>query len=77
MEKVKWWEYSLNEKGVYIRENGEYVKEEGIGLFRQFGIAYEEFESGPGQYSTAIIELQDGTIKNIPVEQIRFIKGGK
>ena len=44
----------------------------GEATFHEFGVDYEEFESGPGNYSTAIIELPDGSVKNIPVEQIKF-----
>ena len=42
------------------------------GKFHGFGIDYEEFESGPGNFSTAIVELEDGEVINIPVELIRF-----
>ncbi len=42
--------------------------------FHTFGVDYEEFETGAGNFSTAIIELDDGTIKNVPVEHIKFIK---
>ena len=45
----------------------------GEGVFHKWGVEFEEFESGPGNYSTAIIELDDGTVKNIPVELIKFI----
>lgn len=45
-----------------------------VGLFHQFGCDYEEFETGPGNYSTAIVEMEDGTIKNIPVQDVEFIK---
>ena len=78
MRKVEWWEYKRDEKGVYVRdETGGYEKVRGKGMFRRFGIDYEEFENGPGNYSTAIIELQDGTIKNIPVENIKFVESDK
>lgn len=44
----------------------------GNGIFHQFGSDYEEFESGPGNYSTAIIEMPDGSVKNVPAELIVF-----
>ena len=44
----------------------------GSGLFHQFGCAYEEFETGVGNYSTAIVEMPDGSVKNVPVELIIF-----
>ena len=45
----------------------------GTAIFHQFGVDYFEFESGPGNFSTAIIELPDGTVKNVPVRNIIFI----
>jgi hypothetical protein len=62
----------------YVRKEGctaYSLEPAGEALFHQFGVGYEEFESGPGNYSTAIIELDDGTIKSIPVEHIKFILG--
>ena len=44
----------------------------GEGIFHQFGVDYEEFETGPGNYSTAIVEMPDGSVKNVPVELIVF-----
>lgn len=44
----------------------------GPGIFHQFGINYEEFESGPGHFTTAIVEMPSGEVKNIPVELIVF-----
>ena len=44
----------------------------GNGLFHEFGTDYEEFETGPGNYSAAIVEMPDGSIKNVPVELIVF-----
>uniref|UniRef100_A0A6M3IGZ8 Uncharacterized protein n=1 Tax=viral metagenome TaxID=1070528 RepID=A0A6M3IGZ8_9ZZZZ len=43
------------------------------GKFIQYGIDFEEFESGPASYTTAIVEMSDGTVRNIPVRLIQFI----
>jgi len=43
------------------------------GIFHQWGVAYEEFETGPGNYSTAIVELTDGTIITPPAYMVQFI----
>lgn len=48
------------------------LEEKGEATFCQFGCNYEEFETGPGNFTTAIIRLDDGAMKNIPVEHIRF-----
>ena len=45
---------------------------DGVGLFHGFGVDYEEFESGAGNYSTAIVERPDGTIVNLPVNLVKF-----
>lgn len=51
-----------------------YVLEpQGEATFHQFGVAYEEFEGGPGNYSTAIVEWPDGKVESVPVEHIRFV----
>ena len=63
---------------VMVSENkhrdGEWqMIERGEAMFHQFGVEYEEFESGPGNFSTAIIEWPDGTMGNVPVRHVRFI----
>ena len=32
------------------------------GFFHQWGNTYEEFESGPGNYTVGLVELEDGTL---------------
>lgn len=44
-----------------------------VGVFHQFGINYEELEGGPGSFTTAIVEMPDGTVENIPVKNIKFL----
>lgn len=51
------------------------LQEKGVATFHEFGVGYEAFDSGPGNYSTAIVEWPDGTVENVPVEQIKFIDG--
>jgi len=48
----------------------------GFGDFHQFGCNYEEFENGAGNFTTAIIELPDGTMVNQPVEMVKFLDKG-
>lgn len=66
--QVKYYGY---ERAVGTTKDIKIFKSEAT--FHEFGVSYEEFESGPGNYSTAIIELPDGTVKNVPVEDIEFI----
>lgn len=44
----------------------------GNGIFHQFGLDYEEFEVGVGNYTTAIVEMSDGTVESLPVNLITF-----
>ncbi len=44
------------------------------GLFHKWGNAFEEFESGPGNYTVAIVELPDGTIEEVLPSNVKFIK---
>lgn len=46
----------------------------GVGVFHQFGVDYEEFESGAGNFSTAIVEMPDGKILNYAVHLVEFIE---
>jgi hypothetical protein len=43
------------------------------GIFIRYGSDYQEFESGAGNFSTAIVEMDDGTVKNVPVDLIKFL----
>lgn len=53
--------------GKWNRENFE------LGYFHQWGVNYEEFESGPGNYSVAIVELPDGRIVTPTADEIKFL----
>lgn len=54
----------------------DYKKKElvGQGEFIQYGVDFEEFESGAGNYSTALVLMADGTVENVSVTNIKFIK---
>lgn len=67
MRKVQWYEYKKAE-GSYLWKKAH----QGEAFFHGWGVDYEELENGPGNYSTAIIELLDGTVKNIPAEMVVF-----
>lgn len=48
-------------------------EEAGEGDFVQYGTNYTEFDAGPGTFTTAIVEMDDGSVKNIDVSLIKFI----
>lgn len=49
------------------------LEEKGVALFHCFGVNYEDLRSGPGNYSSAIIEWPSGAVSNVSVELVRFI----
>ena len=68
MRKVIW------SKPVNIAGTKLYTPEEqGEALFHQWGLG--AFHSGGPATTSATIELEDGTVKNVPAEQIRFVSG--
>ena len=58
--------------GVILPQSVRRMREQGEALFHEF--VARVLEDGTS-ITIAIIELEDGTVKNIPVEQIRFISG--
>ena len=63
--------------GSYSKYNPEIRKYEIIdfelGVFHQFGCNCEQFDSGVGDYTTAIVELPDGQLVEAAVNSIKFI----
>jgi hypothetical protein len=49
----------------------------GQGTFIQYGVDYEEFESGAGNFTTAIVEMPDGTVLNSTLNLIQFVEVAK
>lgn len=63
------------------RCSGYYMQFDGVGWnkceftnghFHQFGNGYEDSEFGPGNYTTAIVELEDGRVVEAVVSSIKF-----
>ena len=50
------------------------VQLKGKALFHQFGVGYEEFEHGPGNFTTAIVEWPDGQIESVPAQYVKFLQ---
>ena len=68
MRRVKWGMYERNP------ETKKYeLVPKGEASFLQFGVDYEELDGGPGMYTTAVIELDNGEVKSCPVQNIKFI----
>lgn len=69
MKRVEIFKYVKDENQSYKMK----LVSDTFGEFHQWGCDYEEFEGGPGNYSTAIVQLADDTIKNVPVEMVKFV----
>lgn len=55
-------------------DKGNFIKE-GVGRFHCWGSNYEEFESGPGNFTVAVVEDQEsGQVHLVHPEDIKFIK---
>jgi hypothetical protein len=52
-------------------------EEVGEALFHGFGSDYEEFESGAGNFSAAIIEWPTGQVELVRADKIRFLEPAK
>ncbi len=46
----------------------------GEALFHQFGYSYEEFDSGPANFTTAVVEWPDGQIESVVADHIKFVE---
>jgi hypothetical protein len=49
------------------------IEDAAEGKFHGWGVEYEEFESGPGNFSVAIVEMPDGTVQTLMPWAIRFL----
>ncbi|MCP4677746.1 MAG: hypothetical protein GY854_19955 [Deltaproteobacteria bacterium] len=57
--------------------DGDYKKKsKGLALFHGWGVEYEEFECGPGNYTIAIVEFDDGTVGTVVPSLIKFQRHG-
>lgn len=43
------------------------------GMFHQWAPQCEEFTEGPGNFTVALIELDDGTIKEAGPDKVKFL----
>lgn len=59
----------------YNREKNTWEEKEFVdGVFHQWGNNYEEFDSGSGNYTVAVVELPDGKVVMTVASNIQFIK---
>ena len=48
------------------------ITDDGTGLFHGWGVDYEDSDSGPGNYTCAIVEMPDGSVRLPRADMIRF-----
>lgn len=61
----------------YNYDTGKSEKVEFTGKFHAFGVDWEEVGEGVGMFTTAVVELPDGTMLNAPVVNIKFTSPDK
>lgn len=64
----RWWQSTGPEE-----QRGWNTEPIGFAWFHQFGSNFEEFEDGPGNYTTAVIEWPDGSVETVQPEAIKFL----
>ena len=47
--------------------------EDGYGIFHEFGVNYDELETGPGNFTVGVIELPNGKVELIYVDFFEFV----
>ena len=48
-------------------------EKDGLAVFHQFGMDFEELPGGVACFSTAIVEWPNGTIQSVPAKNVRFL----
>ncbi len=60
-------------KWVDNRHNKKVEDGRGLAKFHAWGCDCENFQAGSGNYSTAIVEREDGSVENIRVNLVKFV----
>jgi hypothetical protein len=42
------------------------------GVFHEWGVSYEEYDNGPGNFTVGLVEMPDGTIEEVVPSNIKF-----
>ncbi len=71
--KVKVFKWVKHAEGPLVDRFGKVF--DYTGTFLAWGVDYEELGCGVGTYSTAIVKLEDGSIKTAAVEMVVFENG--
>ena len=52
------------------------TKVEVFGLFHRWGVSFMEFEAGPGNYTTALVEAENGKVYECVASSVQFLDRG-
>lgn len=64
----------MEKRRVMVMKATRYEKTDSYeATFHGWGVNFEEFETGPGNYSCAIVENKDGSVELEPANLIRFL----
>lgn len=69
-ERIKITESSWRTKEGTMKWEDDFTHE---GVFHQWASAYEEFETGAGNYTVALVELENGEMVEVLPTNIKFI----
>lgn len=58
-----------------VQEDGKFVGKKKVaeGEFHGFGLDFIQTKEGVGNFSTALVELEDGNVKNWDANYIKFV----
>jgi len=78
MKDVEYFDYeeiTPTETVKQMHSNASFKKvSKGYASFLAWGVDFQECEMGVGSYTTAIIELDDGSVHVLPAEMIKFVE---
>lgn len=69
------WEPEVPDGAIPLHKSCFKRTSKGFAIFQTYGQNYAETEFGVGIFTTAVVMLEDGSIENVPVEDIKFISG--
>lgn len=70
---VEWENHPSGGVKTKVEGTGKWTDEfqEG-GIFQAWGMAYEEFDAGPANYTVALVEMPDGTVTEVLPSNLKF-----
>lgn len=71
MRKVSVAIYHTDKEDLAIPQRKKWFNYNGV--FHQWGINYEEFDTGPGNYTVAIVELEGGRVVEVIPTRVQFL----